>query len=209
MAEEKTLASALCAAQAKMENPKKDKTATVRTKSGGEYAYNYCTLDAVLDIVRPALNEEGIYLFQASSQVESKMLLHTVVMGYGETLELDVTPYQYMTDPQDFGKRETYARRYSLLKAFGLAGDDDTDGDTGPDESDGKPPAEAEGSVHRQCEEIARLKGEAIKAGASKEGIEAWYESQFGSKPLNDLTNDQRAFVMDEMTRLVIGGDEG
>lgn len=209
MSEEKTLASALCSAQAKMKNPKKDKTATVRTKSGCEYAYNYCTLDAVLDIVRPALNEEGIYLFQASSQVESKMLLHTAVMGYGETMELDVTPYQYVTDPQDFGKRETYARRYSLLKAFALAGDDDTDGDTGPDDSEENPTNDGEDPIKRQCREIARLKGEAVKAGASKEGIDAWYESQFGSKPLNDLTNDQRAFVMDEMTRLVIGGDEG
>lgn len=139
MAETRSLAEALCAAQKQMQNPKKDKTARVRTKSGGEYTYSYTTLDAVLDVVRPALNENSVFLSQYSEVVENGMLLHTAVM-YGEIKQvLDVTPYQYDKDPQEFGKRETYARRYSLLKAFGLAGDDDTDGDTGAGGSE--PPA--------------------------------------------------------------------
>lgn len=139
MAETRSLAEALCAAQKQMQNPKKDKTARVRTKSGGEYTYSYTTLDAVLDVVRPALNEQGVFLSQHSESADGGMLLHTRVM-YGDAVqELDVTPYQYDTDPQEFGKRETYARRYSLLKAFGLAGDDDTDGDTGAGGSE--PPA--------------------------------------------------------------------
>lgn len=139
MADTRSLADALCAAQKQMQNPKKDKTARVRTKSGGEYTYSYTTLDAVLDVVRPALNEQGVFLSQHSESASGGMLLHTRVM-YGDAVqELDVTPYQYDKDPQEFGKRETYARRYSLLKAFGLAGDDDTDGDTGAGGSE--PPA--------------------------------------------------------------------
>lgn len=139
MAETRSLAEALCAAQKQMQNPKKDKTARVRTKSGGEYTYSYTTLDAVLDVVRPALNEQGVFLSQHSESAAGGMMLHTRVM-YGDAVqELDVTPYQYDKDPQEFGKRETYARRYSLLKAFGLAGDDDTDGDTGAGGSE--PPA--------------------------------------------------------------------
>ena len=128
-----TLAEALCEAQKAMRNPAKDKTARVRTRGGGEYTYSYTTLDAVLDIVRPALNAHGVFLTQHSERIDdAHIVLHTSVVRGGENAELDATPYQYDTDPQEFGKRETYARRYSLLKAFGLAGDDDTDGDTGP-----------------------------------------------------------------------------
>lgn len=128
----KTLAEALCTAQAQMSNPKKDKTATVKTRTGGTYTYNYTTLDAVLDVVRPVLNANGVFLSQFSERLDGEtLLLHTRVMHGEEVQELDCTPYQYDNDPQEFGKRETYARRYSLLKAFGLAGDDDTDGDTG------------------------------------------------------------------------------
>lgn len=145
MAETRSLAEALCAAQKQMQNPKKDKTARVRTKSGGEYTYSYTTLDAVLDVVRPALNEQGVFLSQHSESAAGGMMLHTRVM-YGDAVqELDVTPYQYDKDPQEFGKRETYARRYSLLKAFGLAGDDDTDGDTGAGGSE--PPARVMGAA--------------------------------------------------------------
>lgn len=145
MADTRSLADALCAAQKQMQNPKKDKTARVRTKSGGEYTYSYTTLDAVLDVVRPALNEQGVFLSQHSESASGGMLLHTRVM-YGDVMqELDVTPYQYDKDPQEFGKRETYARRYSLLKAFGLAGDDDTDGDTGAGGSE--PPARVGGAA--------------------------------------------------------------
>lgn len=145
MAETRSLAEALCAAQKQMQNPKKDKTARVRTKSGGEYTYSYTTLDAVLDVVRPALNEQGVFLSQHSESAAGGMLLHTRVL-YGDAVqELDVTPYQYDKDPQEFGKRETYARRYSLLKAFGLAGDDDTDGDTGAGGSE--PPARVMGAA--------------------------------------------------------------
>lgn len=145
MADTRSLADALCAAQKQMQNPKKDKTARVRTKSGGEYTYSYTTLDAVLDVVRPALNEQGVFLSQHSESASGGMLLHTRVM-YGDAMqELDVTPYQYDKDPQEFGKRETYARRYSLLKAFGLAGDDDTDGDTGAGGSE--PPARVGGAA--------------------------------------------------------------
>lgn len=145
MADTRSLADALCAAQKQMQNPKKDKTARVRTKSGGEYTYSYTTLDAVLDVVRPALNDQGVFLSQHSESASGGMLLHTRVM-YGDAMqELDVTPYQYDKDPQEFGKRETYARRYSLLKAFGLAGDDDTDGDTGAGGSE--PPARVGGAA--------------------------------------------------------------
>lgn len=202
MAEAKTLAEALCAAQKQMQNPKKDKTAKVKTRTGGEYTYNYTTLDAVLDVVRPALNDNGVFLSQHSEVVENGMMLHTAVM-FGDTMQvLDVTPYQYDTDPQEFGKRETYARRYSLLKAFGLAGDDDTDGDTGaggatpPANPHNHPLGNTTGKAQPDNKKkwIARclqLKAQCMQQGVTEAGLDSWYQAKFGDAQPNDLTAEQ------------------
>lgn len=196
MADTKTLAEALCAAQGQMQNPKKDKTAKVRTRTGGEYTYNYTTLDAVLDVVRPALNENGVFLSQRSEVAENGMLLQTAVM-YGDSVQvLDVTPYQYDSDPQEFGKRETYARRYSLLKAFGLAGDDDTDGDTG---SGGTTPPSPRATAKRKPDDkrkkmlarIAQLKAKLMERGLTEEGLDAYLIAQYGVDSVDKLTDEQ------------------
>lgn len=201
MAEAKTLAEVLCAAQKQMQNPKKDKTAKVKTRTGGEYTYNYTTLDAVLDVVRPALNENGVFLSQRSEVAENGMLLNTAVM-YGDAVQvLDVTPYQYDADPQEFGKRETYARRYSLLKAFGLAGDDDTDGDTGAGGT--KPPAnprnhplgnttgKAQPDKKKYLARCLKLKAQCMEQGVRESGLDSWYEASFGDVQPSDLTIEQ------------------
>lgn len=201
MVEAKTLAEALCAAQKQMANPKKDKTAKVRTKTGGEYTYNYTTLDSVLDVVRPALNENGVFLSQHSELAENGMLLHTRVMFGDTALVLDVTPYQYDSDPQEFGKRETYARRYSLLKAFGLAGDDDTDGDTGAGGT--QPPrkpssrasaakkTKAQPDIKKWLTRCLQLKAQCMEQGVKESGLDSWYAAKFGDVQPADLTIEQ------------------
>lgn len=218
MAETKTLAEALCAAQKQMSNPKKDKQAKVKTRTGGEYTYNYTTLDAVLDVVRPALNDNGVFLSQHSESTESGMLLHTSVM-YGETTHLlDVTPYEYDRDPQEFGKRETYARRYSLLKAFGLAGDDDTDGDTGsggdkpPAKKPAKPAADRKANYLKKCLD---LKTQCMQQGIKESGLDSWYEAQFGDTQPKDLTLENLTEwgkylrqMADDSAQMIGDGDE-
>lgn len=216
----KTLAEALCAAQSKMQNPKKDKTAKVRTRTGGEYSYNYTTLDAVLDVVRPALNAHGIFLSQRSDSVGDGMLLRTSVM-YGEvSQELDCTPYQYDSDPQEYGKRETYARRYSLLKAFGLAGDDDTDGDTGAGGT--RPPVNraAEGAkkpVDKRRKMLARcaeLSAKCIENGMNAGATESYMTARFNVGSISELSDEQLLEYgkylaqMEEQSRHLDGGGQ-
>ena len=210
MADTKTLAEALCAAQSQMKNPKKDKTAKVRTRTGGEYTYSYTTLDDVLDVVRPALNENGLFLSQRSESAGDGMLLRTCVM-YGDTVhELDVTPYQYDTDPQEFGKRETYARRYSILKAFALAGVEDTDGDTGaggmkpPSNPTGhalgntvKPKATPEQRRKKMLARCADLAAKCIENGMNAGATDAYMIATFNVDAMDELTDEQlEAFGM-------------
>ena len=48
------LAAALAKAQSKLTHVKKDKTARIRMKAGGEYSYNYAELDQIAETVRPS-----------------------------------------------------------------------------------------------------------------------------------------------------------
>ena len=204
MADAKTLAEALCAAQKQMKNPKKDKTAKVRTRTGSEYTYSYTTLDDVLDVVRPALNDNGLFLSQRSESTGDGMLLRTCVM-YGDTVhELDVTPYQYDTDPQEFGKRETYARRYSILKAFALAGVEDTDGDTGaggtkpPSNPTGHPlgntvkqKAAPEQRRKKMLARCAELSVKCIENGMNAGATDAYMLAKYDADSMAKLTDEQ------------------
>mgnify|MGYP004475632217 CR=1 FL=1 len=130
MAEEKqaareTMRTKLREAMADMVNPTKSKTASVPTKSGKSYQYQYTTLAEVLGIVRPALQEHGLGLRQSIGFAETGLTLRTDVFDEESDMTLDERPVYENKDPQGFGSYETYMRRYSLLTAFGLAADDD------------------------------------------------------------------------------------
>ena len=114
-------ANKLLNAMQQMTNPKKDKTATVPTKAGGRYTYKYTQLDDVLSIVRPALLDNGIVLLQG---VQDDKMVCSVTDG-NCTLTLDSRLFLPKGDSQAQGSYETYMRRYQLLTAFGLAGEDD------------------------------------------------------------------------------------
>ena len=113
----------LAQAQAEMPIPE-----AVKTGQQGNRKYKYVTLAQVLDIIRPPLNRRGIFLTQKTVMNEKGMFIQTIVGHGDETLVLDEEPYEYQSSPQEYGKRETYAKRYSLFKAFGIVGDEDTDG---------------------------------------------------------------------------------
>lgn len=189
MAESRSLASLLAEAQAEMPNPKKN-----REGQKGYQKYNYATLDTVVDIIKKPLNERGIFLTQPCERTnDGNMRVQTVVMHEGETLVLDTKPYEYDSDPQEFGKRETYARRYSLLTAFGLAGEDDTDGDTGPKKPSGQPQPAAKKPSKRQqmLAKVARYKAVCIEHGLTNEELDGYLEAHFQTDDPAKLTDEQ------------------
>lgn len=118
-------AARLLKAMGEMVNPKKDKTATVVHKGGGKHSYKYTQLDDVLAVIRPALLDQNILLLQGVN--EQERLVCSVTDGE-TTVVLDTRPFRPTGDSQAQGSYETYMRRYQLLTAFGLCGEDD-DGD--------------------------------------------------------------------------------
>jgi len=91
----------------------------------------YADLASCLEAVIDALNKNGIALMQHSHAVDSGISIETIFLHEsGEELRSGTlwlpAPKQ---DPQGYGSALTYARRYSLMSAAGIAASDiDDDG---------------------------------------------------------------------------------
>ena len=108
-------------AQAAMNNPVKTKAV-----KAGARSYNYEVLADVLEIVTEALHANGLALYQGTQEREDgTFVLRTGFADEEGAIILDTRPMDFPADPQAAGSKETYARRYALKTAFGLAGVDD------------------------------------------------------------------------------------
>lgn len=121
------VAAALAKAQLVIENPTKNKTANVKTRTGTDYSYDYTDLAAVLDAVRKPFADNGIALLQPPSVGErglvsvQTLLVHTTGQWVGCTLSASVAD----PGPQAIGTAISYLRRYGLQSLAGLAAEDD------------------------------------------------------------------------------------
>jgi hypothetical protein len=110
----------------------------LKTSSNPHFKSKYADLAGCLEAVNDALLEAGIAVYQETSECQDGVIVETVFMHEsGETLRggrLHVPAAKH--DPQGYGSALTYARRYSLMAACGIAAEDD-DGNA----ASKKPPA--------------------------------------------------------------------
>lgn len=120
MSEIKQVAAALVKAQ-KAFGP------ALKSSSNPHFKSKYADLAACVEAVVDALNANGIALVQKSLPSDSGVTVETVfVHESGETLSsgpLHVPASK--GDAQGYGSALTYARRYSLMAACGIAPEDD------------------------------------------------------------------------------------
>jgi hypothetical protein len=104
----------------------------LKTHTNPAYRSKYADLSACIEAVVDSLNKNGIMLMQQTHECESGVTVETVfVHESGETFssgKLHVPASKQ--DPQGYGSALTYARRYSLMAACGIAPEDD-DGNMG------------------------------------------------------------------------------
>lgn len=116
----KEIASALVKAQ-KAFGP------ALKTSTNPHFRNRYAALDACIEAVIDALNDNGIMLMQQTHLCEDGVIVETIfIHESGETMsggKLHVPAAKH--DPQGYGSALTYAKRYSLQSACGIAPIDD------------------------------------------------------------------------------------
>lgn len=117
-----TLHSAMALAFPKIEGAIKSVTGQV-----GQQKYKYADLGSVMEAVKPALSEHSLFFTQSTHEAQGGVCVETIVHhASGESMSFGklFVPAN-KNDAQGFGSALTYARRYSLMTAFGVPAEDD------------------------------------------------------------------------------------
>ena len=99
----------------------------VKGKTNPAFRSKYADLAAVVDAIKPALAEHGLFFRQITHPADHGVCIETVIHhASGESLACGplFVPASKQ-DAQGFGSAMTYARRYSLMAAFGVPAEDD------------------------------------------------------------------------------------
>lgn len=120
-----TLINALVKAQQEIDH-------VVQDANNPFFKSDYASLKEVIDSVKKPLNSNGILLQQVAHDCDTGVCIETVFHGHGGSLSTGkVTIPASKQDPQAYGSALSYAKRYSLLMACGVATrkeDDDAEG---------------------------------------------------------------------------------
>jgi hypothetical protein len=99
----------------------------LKDKTNPAFRSKYADLGACIDAVMDALNDAGIALIQKQHPHEGGVCIETVfIHESGEQISAGMfTVPASKQDAQGYGSATTYARRYSLMAAFGVPAEDD------------------------------------------------------------------------------------
>lgn len=118
----KELAEALVALQGELDNVTREKP------NPGFKGVKYADLAAVWDAIREPLNKHGLCVVQLPCEApEGQVGLRTIIIHKsGQSIEdRFFMPLKQPDNPQAAGSAITYARRYALMGAVGIAPEDD------------------------------------------------------------------------------------
>lgn len=120
----------------------------LKTSTNPHFKSRYADLSACVEAVIEGLHANGIMLMQPCHESETGVTVETLfVHESGETLsagKLHVPAAKQ--DPQGYGSALTYARRYSLMAACGIAPEDD-DGNAASQQKPKQSPQKLTGSA--------------------------------------------------------------
>lgn len=118
------IATALCAFQSEVEQPKLEKEVKVTTKQGRQYSFKYADLSACVKAAIPGLKANGLAVAQV---VNNGMLTTLLTHKSGQWLKSEVPLPQQIIDYQSYGSAITYLKRYSYCAILGIVADTDDD----------------------------------------------------------------------------------
>lgn len=162
----------------------------------------YADLPAVVDAVKPALNDSDIAFIQsASPSDDGKLHLTTrLIHTSGEWIEDTLVMPLPKQDPQGYGSAMTYARRYALAAITGLYQDDD-DGNEGSGVPDRPAPPKSSNAASRPAAKKSEGHPEAAADMAIVEQMNAAQTVPDLVKIMNGLAKEQKAAVNETFNR--------
>jgi len=117
-----TLIESLVKAQSEMTHAAFDQT-------NPHFKSKFASLKSVIDAIKPALNVNGIFFMQVSHPLDHGVGIETIFCKADEKLSTGVVMVPVdKANAQGLGSALTYAKRYSLAMACGIAADVDDDG---------------------------------------------------------------------------------
>lgn len=149
----------------------------LKARENGHFKNKYADLGACIDAVEDALLENGIALYQETFDDPTGVTVETVFLHEtGEVMrcgKLHVPAAKQ--DPQGYGSALTYARRYSLMAACGIAPEDD-DGNAAS-----KPPAKPMRPIYVSGNQAQQLADLAAEVEADLPALFEWISNNAGA----------------------------
>lgn len=158
-------------------------TGALKDSTNPHFKSKYADLSSVDAAVRPALSENGLFYGQVTHEHDGGVCVETIIFHEsGEQLSFGklFVPAS-KSDAQGYGSALTYARRYSLMTAFGVCPEDD-DGNA----ASARPLQETKPSPMPDAE-FAKLEGLRSASGVTTGALLKKYKI----KDLRHLTQDQ------------------
>jgi ERF superfamily len=182
------IASALCQFQAECPAPKK-------TAENPHFKSKYSPLEEIISTIRPHLAKNGLSFFQSTTTEGENICVTTLILHTsGEFIETDPLklPMGKVT-AQGAGSAVTYARRYSLCAALGIAAEEDDDGNGAtqtPKASD------------KQLNYIDSLLNKRVSEKYSKQDLyEALKQQMNTTKEMEDWTSEEASLAISILTK--------
>jgi hypothetical protein len=169
-----------------------------RTANAGAYSYSYADLGDALGMARPILASCGLALLQSAESNHDEVVVHTTVLHEsGQYVAFAPTRLPAGKTAQATGSAITYARRYSLMAALGLATEDDDGASASPRSEKAQPQKRVAKPVEPRTEEEAEIRSIlASLPSAVGARIRGQFKAQFGGG-LADLDPGQHAEALD------------
>lgn len=163
----------------------------LKTNTNPHFRSKYADLSACVEAVIDALNDAGIALIQQTHECSDGVTVETVFMHEsGDTLncgKLHVPASKQ--DPQGYGSALTYARRYSLMAACGIAPEDD-DGNAASKKPEQRADAQKPAGMHEK--EESDWSAALASCSTTEELVNAWEVAKDRCKLLGDRPAAER-----------------